>query len=179
MTCKFFVALALVGLLIVPARAATVMVGDDDTEVLSKKLDLYLGINFSGGNESPFAVDGLVSGEFAKGLRSSELSAPRPATDSTNFSGAVRGASGSAHSKFSLDRLGLSFDHQFAGNGDGRDISSSVTDPGSSLSTQTPATTSDSVAGTPLPSALPLFATGLAAIGLFGWWRKRKARSAI
>jgi hypothetical protein len=27
---------------------------------------------------------------------------------------------------------------------------------------------------TPLPAALPLFATGLGAMGLFGWWRKRK-----
>ena len=27
----------------------------------------------------------------------------------------------------------------------------------------------------PLPAALPLFAIGLAALGLFGWRRKRKA----
>jgi hypothetical protein len=26
----------------------------------------------------------------------------------------------------------------------------------------------------PLPAALPLFATGLGALGLLGWWRKRK-----
>jgi hypothetical protein len=32
---------------------------------------------------------------------------------------------------------------------------------------------------TPLPGALPLFATGLAALGLFGWYRKRKAPAAI
>jgi hypothetical protein len=30
------------------------------------------------------------------------------------------------------------------------------------------------VAGTPLPAALPLFATGLGALGLLGWRRKRK-----
>jgi hypothetical protein len=28
---------------------------------------------------------------------------------------------------------------------------------------------------TPLPGALPLFATGLGALGLLGWRRKRKA----
>jgi len=28
---------------------------------------------------------------------------------------------------------------------------------------------------TPIPAALPLFATGLGALGLFGWRRKRKA----
>jgi hypothetical protein len=28
---------------------------------------------------------------------------------------------------------------------------------------------------TPLPAALPLFATGLGALGLLGWRRKRKA----
>ena len=30
---------------------------------------------------------------------------------------------------------------------------------------------------TPLPAALPLFATGLAAMGLFGWRRKRKNKT--
>ena len=33
-----------------------------------------------------------------------------------------------------------------------------------------------SVSATPLPAALPLFATGLGAMGLFCWRRKRKAR---
>ena len=33
------------------------------------------------------------------------------------------------------------------------------------------------VAVTPLPAALPLFATGLGAMGLFGWRRKRKAQA--
>ena len=32
---------------------------------------------------------------------------------------------------------------------------------------------------TPLPAALPLFATGLGALGLFGWRRKRKSAAAI
>jgi hypothetical protein len=32
---------------------------------------------------------------------------------------------------------------------------------------------------TPLPAALPLFATGLGAMGLLGWRRKRKAFAAI
>lgn len=35
------------------------------------------------------------------------------------------------------------------------------------------------VSTTPLPAALPLFATGLGAMGLFGWRRKRKASDAI
>jgi probable HAF family extracellular repeat protein len=34
-------------------------------------------------------------------------------------------------------------------------------------------------APTPLPAALPLFATGLGALGLFGWRRKRKSAAAI
>ena len=33
------------------------------------------------------------------------------------------------------------------------------------------------VSSVPLPAALPLFATGLGAMGLLGWWRERKARS--
>ena len=32
---------------------------------------------------------------------------------------------------------------------------------------------------TPLPAALPLFATGLGALGLLGWRRKRKDAAAI
>ena len=35
------------------------------------------------------------------------------------------------------------------------------------------------VAETPLPAALPLFATGLGAMGLLGWRRKRKNAAAI
>ena len=38
---------------------------------------------------------------------------------------------------------------------------------------------SDGLVGpTPLPAALPLFATGLGALGLLGWRRKRKAQAA-
>jgi hypothetical protein len=33
------------------------------------------------------------------------------------------------------------------------------------------------ISATPLPGALPLFATGLAALGLLGWRRKRKAEA--
>jgi len=33
----------------------------------------------------------------------------------------------------------------------------------------------DAVLNTPLPAALPLFATGLGALGLLGWSRKKKA----
>jgi hypothetical protein len=35
------------------------------------------------------------------------------------------------------------------------------------------------VSETPLPAALPLFATGLGALGLLGWRRKRKAKLAV
>jgi|HubBroStandDraft_6_1064221.scaffolds.fasta_scaffold712716_2 hypothetical protein len=36
-----------------------------------------------------------------------------------------------------------------------------------------------SVTPTPLPAALPLFATGLGALGLFGWRRKRTASGTL
>lgn len=35
------------------------------------------------------------------------------------------------------------------------------------------------VSATPVPDALPLFATGLGLIGMFVWWRKRKGAAAI
>ena len=34
------------------------------------------------------------------------------------------------------------------------------------------------ITATPLPATLPLFATGLGAMGLFGWRRKRKSQAA-
>src|SRR5262249_35578728 len=34
------------------------------------------------------------------------------------------------------------------------------------------------VSTTPLPTALPLFATGIGGLGLFGWRRKRQAQAA-
>ena len=37
----------------------------------------------------------------------------------------------------------------------------------------------DNVSAAPLPAALPLFATGLGAMGLLGWWRKRKAQAVV
>jgi hypothetical protein len=39
--------------------------------------------------------------------------------------------------------------------------------------------TGTGIAATPLPAALPLFATGLGALGLLGWRRKRKNAAAI
>jgi hypothetical protein len=50
-------------------------------------------------------------------------------------------------------------------------------------STTSPRDVFDSFAGTvtptPLPAALPLFATGIGALGLFGWRRNRKNTAAI
>jgi len=37
---------------------------------------------------------------------------------------------------------------------------------------------SDAIGPTPLPAALPLFASGVGGLGFIGWWRKRRARPA-
>jgi hypothetical protein len=42
------------------------------------------------------------------------------------------------------------------------------------ITDQTNGVTGEAVPETPLPAALPLFATGLGAMGLLGWRRKRK-----
>ena len=39
--------------------------------------------------------------------------------------------------------------------------------------------TPNPLSSTPLPAALPLLATGLGALGLFGWRRKRKNTAAV
>src|SRR5262245_33913269 len=49
--------------------------------------------------------------------------------------------------------------------------------PTRSIPTQSAAMPAYTVATTPLPDALPLFATGLGALGLLGWRRKRHARA--
>jgi hypothetical protein len=38
---------------------------------------------------------------------------------------------------------------------------------------------SQSIPATPLPDSLPLFATGLGLLAMFGWWRKQKGAAAI
>ena len=70
---------------------------------------------------------------------------------------------------------------QYTGLADGYytlDIISSTTSD-NLLSPLTYSLTSDITEVTPIPSALPLFATGLAALGLLGWRRKRKSVAAI
>lgn len=52
-------------------------------------------------------------------------------------------------------------------------------DPATDFGTSVVGSASPGVATTPLPAALPLFATGLGAMGLFGWRRKRKSAAAI
>jgi hypothetical protein len=47
-----------------------------------------------------------------------------------------------------------------------------------SYTTSNGVNTYDGISETPLPAALPLFATGLGALGLLGWRRKRKALAA-
>jgi hypothetical protein len=49
---------------------------------------------------------------------------------------------------------------------------------GGSRAVATSTITFTSLTAVPLPAALPLFATGLGALGLLGWRRKRKALSA-
>ena len=46
--------------------------------------------------------------------------------------------------------------------------------PGGTMTGWLTAQLTDPVSQAPLPAALPLFASGLGAMGLFGWWRKRK-----
>ena len=40
-------------------------------------------------------------------------------------------------------------------------------------------TNTGSVSVTPIPAALPLFATGIGAMGLIGWRRKRRAQATV
>jgi hypothetical protein len=68
--------------------------------------------------------------------------------------------------------------------GDTRDVISSTAFPAAATgyrmrTTPDPFVAWTTAAPTPLPAALPLFATGLGALGLFGWRSKRKSAAAI
>jgi hypothetical protein len=47
----------------------------------------------------------------------------------------------------------------------------------SSLDANFSATFNEPVSATPIPAALPFFASGLGALGFFGWFRRRTARA--
>ena len=55
--------------------------------------------------------------------------------------------------------------------------STSLTDAGFSIRLAS-GEIAEEISSAPLPAALPLFASGLGGLGLFGWWRKRKAIAA-
>jgi hypothetical protein len=63
------------------------------------------------------------------------------------------------------------------------DIFADASNPLSAIYNSDPTVLTNAVTGeavpTPLPAALPLFAAGLGALGLFGWRRKRKGAAAI
>jgi hypothetical protein len=54
-----------------------------------------------------------------------------------------------------------------------------LTDVGAAFEYKLDPPAADPPSGTPLPAALPLFATGLGALGLLGWRRKRKSRASL
>jgi len=62
-------------------------------------------------------------------------------------------------------------------------LSGDAPDPVSSIEFEPPLIAADSVTGfavpQPLPTALPLFATGLGALGLLGWRRKRQNQARL
>jgi hypothetical protein len=54
-----------------------------------------------------------------------------------------------------------------------------LTDAGAAFEFRLDPPAADPPSGTPLPAALPLFATGIGALGLLGWRRKRKSRVSL
>jgi hypothetical protein len=85
----------------------------------------------------------------------------------SGFSCSVNAGTDRAFFAFTVDSSGLNPVFSSA------DLSS-VTDT-TKLFTATSGTVTVAAAATPLPAALPLFATGLGALGLLGWRRKKKA----
>jgi hypothetical protein len=76
------------------------------------------------------------------------------------------------------DLTGISdFDGDFAVNSAKLTITSHNPVPPSNVTLSIPFQMTDFDPVTPLPAALPLFATGIGALGLLGWRRKRKAQA--
>jgi len=105
---------------------------------------------------------------------------PRKCTTKNSEGGSGGGGGGLGRSGSLVSEQSLAAALLGGGSGGGgpdrhsSDASDSNNDLNSGAALQDPSD-GTSVSATPLPAALPLFATGLGAIGLLGWCRKRKA----
>jgi len=88
-------------------------------------------------------------------------------------------ASGLGTATFTLDFVFTGGTGQFAGDTGEATVTGTITRTSATTESITGTYTGTLTAATPLPAALPLFATGLGALGLLGWRRKRKNAAAI
>jgi hypothetical protein len=83
-------------------------------------------------------------------------------------------ASGRGTATFTLDFVFTGGTGQFAGDTGEATVTGTITSTSATTESITGTYTGTLTAATPLPAALPLFATGLGTLGLLGWRRKRK-----
>jgi hypothetical protein len=114
--------------------------------------DVLLPGGTIGHDHAKLVIINMRSGNFVNGQFTNQMDEKISyLTDPTNETGS----------------LGSFFGGTIFENGGTQQIDAGLSDLGVTLITGT--------AATPLPAALPLFATGLGALGLLGWRRKRKA----
>ena len=169
-----------------PALDSTIVSSDDATLAATGTIDINASpgsaftlsditstnINVTGANITPFSftswgsAGGTISGD---GLSATFDAADNPFSSPSNFFGCLF---------FECDLGGNPINFVISASNPGfineQDVLYASADNAAASMHMTAATTT-----TPLPSALPLFATGLGGLGLLGWRRKRKNAAAV
>lgn len=165
----------------VPARALTFDFSFTDTigDVSGTVTGQIVGLsNNSTGPATALYIDSAPAGLDLSITTTFDVLSSTNTVDLNSFT--VSGGQVTAGAFQSLYKSGSSADFSLSLFYDCTDCSPStsgqlVNEPGDSLAVQNETTLS--ISPTPLPAALPLFGTGLFALGLLGWCRKRRAQA--
>jgi hypothetical protein len=184
-----FIAMVVVAGFAIPAHASTISgtLDGDSTLTPTGSLGIYVQ-NFTGNG------DDTIYGAFTSLSTSNvDFSAPPSITISggsfteTFTQGKLLGtssgdgkASGTGTATFTLDFVFTGGTGLFAGATGDATLTGTITSTGPTTESISNGTYTGNLAlATPLPPALPLFASALGALGLLGWRRKRKQTAAI
>jgi hypothetical protein len=153
-----------VGSSLANSLGSEITVNGDGTFILGSNVST--GWVYTTGTPTTLSLDGLGAG--AAGPKHLIIGPPGPGNIYSNADGSIAG--NGPHNPF------LNQSAAFTITGSGLTADTIISGVDFSFGTVANAIIVPGVPSTPLPGTLPLFASGLGALGLFGWRRKRKAR---